>query len=351
MKYTNGRFKTRGRGTFVVATIIISLFVLIAIGAGGVQYWYKQQLKPVSQSQTAVTLTVPSGATVKQIAALLETKGLIRSAQAFEWYVRNNDLRDSLQAGQYQILPSQSVSEIANILSQGKVQKNLFTILPSQRLDQIKASLIKAGFNEADVTAALDPAAYKNHPALVSKPTDASLEGYLYPETFQTTSSTTPEEIIRQSLDQMAKVLTPGLIDEFQKQGLGVHKAITLASIVEQEVSNGDDRRMVAQVFLNRLKIGMMLGSDVTYRYAAQMTGKDPSPFIDSPYNTRKYTGLPPGPISNVSSSSLLAVARPAANDYLFFVAGDDGKTYYSKTVAEHEALVKQYCKILCSTY
>ena len=350
MKYTDRRSK-RGKGTIIVASIAVSLLVLLVIGAAGVQYWYRQQLNPVSNSQTAVTVTIPTGATVKQIAKILESKELIKSAQAFEWYIRNKDLRDSLQAGQYQIAPSQSVQEIATILSQGKVQKNFFTILPAQRLDQIKASLIKAGYNEADVTAALDPAQYKNHPALVAKPNNASLEGYLYPETFQTTANTTPKEIITQSLDEMANVLTPDLIEEFQDQDLSIHEAITLASIVEQEVSNGDDRRMVAQVFLNRLKIGMMLGSDVTYRYAAILTGQEPSPFIDSPYNTRKYKGLPPGPISNVSQSSLLAVARPAANDYLFFVAGDDGKTYYSKTAAEHEALAAEHCKVLCSTY
>jgi UPF0755 protein len=95
----------------------------------------------------------------------------------------------------------------------------------------------------------------------------------------------------------------------------------------------------------------MALGSDVTYRYAAIITGQEPSPFIDSRYNTRKYAGLPPGPISNISANSLNAVANPSPNDYLFFVAGDDGKTYYSKTQAEHEALAEQYCKVLCSTY
>ena len=95
----------------------------------------------------------------------------------------------------------------------------------------------------------------------------------------------------------------------------------------------------------------MALGSDVTYRYAAVLTGQEPTPFIDSPYNTRKYPGLPPGPISNVSKVSLDAVANPTASDYLFFVAGDDGVTYYSKTAAEHEALAKEHCKKLCSTY
>ena len=352
MKFTqNSTHKQRKRGLTIVLSIVAVLVFAIAVGAIGVRYWYQQQLSPLTQESSQVTIIIPSGATVSQIATLLEEQKVIKSARAFEWYVRNNSLRDSLQAGQYLLDSSQSVGDIATAISKGKVQKNKFTILPAQRIDQIRAAFIKAGFTEAAVDEALDPANYKNHPALVAKPTAASLEGYLYPETFQTTSSTTPTEIVRQSLDEMAQALNPDLIDEFQKKGLGIHQAVTLASIVEQEVPSNGDRRMVAQVFLNRLKVGMALGSDVTYRYAAVITGQEPTPFIDSKYNTRKYAGLPPGPISNVSKSSLEAVANPIPNDYLFFVAGDDGKTYYSKTQAEHEALAAQYCKVLCSTY
>ena len=116
----------------------------------------------------------------------------------------------------------------------------------------------------------------------------------------------------------MAKALTPELIDQFTVQGLSIHKAVTLASIVEQEVSKTADRKMVARVFLNRLKINMALGSDVTYKYAAAVTGQQPSPFIDSPYNTYKNPGLPPGPISNVTISSISAVANPSVMTIFF---------------------------------
>lgn len=335
----------------VVLVILGILVLLLSAGAIGARYWYQQQLAPLSKISSQVVITIPSGASVKQIAKLLEEQKVIKSARAFEWYVRNNGLRESLQAGQYSLDPSASIADIANAISQGQVQKNKFTILPAQRIDQIKAAFLKAGFSQQAVDEALNPTNYKNHPALVAKPTGASLEGYLYPETFQTTSSTTPTDIVKQSLDEMAQNLTPELIDQLQKQGLGIHQAVTLASIVEQEVPSSGDRRMVAQVFLKRLRAGIALGSDVTYHYAAVITGQEATPFIDSPYNTRKYAGLPPGPISNVSKSSLNAVANPIPNDYLFFVAGDDGKTYFSKTQAEHDALAKQYCKVLCSTY
>ena len=177
------------------------------------------------------------------------------------------------------------------------------------------------------------------------------MEGYLYPDTFSTSSATTPTNIVKQSLDEMGKVVTSEMISAYQGEGLNTFQAITLASIVEHEVSNDNDRQMVAQVFLNRIKIGMMLGSDVTYQYAAVITGQAPSPSIDSPYNTRRYAGLPPGPISNVSKSSLRAVAYPIKNNYLFFVAGDDGSIHFANTQAQHDANTKAYCKVLCSTY
>lgn len=352
MKYSdNHQVKKHHNKLLIFLIIVIILAALVVGGMFFANKWYKSQLLPVSTLANNVTITIPEGSTASQIGKMLQEQKLIKNAKVFELYVRNNNLRDSLQAGQYSLSPSQSLSEIALVISSGKVQKSLFTILPAQRIDQIKTALLKAGYSDAAVSVALDPATYKNHPALVAKPTAASLEGYLYPESFQTTQNTTPTDIIKLSLDEMAEVLTPEIIDQFQKQGLGIHRAVTLASIVEKEVPSTGDRRMVAGVFYNRLRAGIALGSDVTYHYAAIINGVEPSPDINSPYNTRKYKDLPPGPISNVSKSSLSAVAKPIESDYLFFVSGDDGKTYFSKTIAEHEALAAQHCKVLCSTY
>jgi UPF0755 protein len=356
MKYSNGKTKRRYRVKMVSVALAVILALAILGGAVGVKVWYDRQLTAVSAQSVKIDVEVPSGYSTKQIASLLVQKQLIRNATAFEWYVRNNSSKiGSLQAGHYLLDPSYSVAQIVSLISSGKVRKDLFTILPAQRLDQIRASLIKAGYKTTDVDSALNADNYKSNPALASKPSSATLEGFLYPESFQTTDATTPKEIITQALNEMSNHLTSEITKKFSDQGLSVFQAITLASIVEQEVSNTssqpDNRRMVAGVFLNRLRINMVLGSDVTYHYAADITGQEATPFIDSPYNTRKYPGLPPGPISNVSESSLDAVANPIKSDYLFFVAGDDGKTYFSKTAAEHEALAKEHCKILCSQY
>jgi UPF0755 protein len=171
----------------------------------------------------------------------------------------------------------------------------------------------------------------------------------LYPDSFQKTATTDPKTIVAESLAEMQKHLTPDIRTGFAKQGLTVYQGVTLASIVEQEVPGQDDRNQAAQVFLKRLKIGMVLGSDVTAFYGAIKDGVPPSVTYDSPYNTRIHKGLPPGPISNVTDSSLYAVAHPANTDWLYFVAGDDGKTYFAKTEADHEANVSNYCHKLCS--
>lgn len=332
----------------VIVVVGIIFFLLLGGGIWWLRHVYYDNLSPASASQQNQLVTVPTGATAKDISAMLKDRGLIKTTWAFEWYIRNNNLRDKLQAGSYYLRPNMTVHEIVGILTQGRVATDLITILPAQRIDQVRKGFINAGFSAADVDAALNPANYKGHPALVDKPRDAGLEGYLYPESFQKTAESKPENIVAQSLDLMAKKLTPEVRAGFVKHGLTVHEGVTLASIVEQEVGNVNDRPVVAQVLLRRLKEDMSLGSDVTAFYGAIAAGEDPSVSYDSPYNTRLHRGLPPGPISNVSESSLRAVAFPSDTDYLYFVAGDDGSTHFSKTFEEHQALTRKYCTKLC---
>lgn len=338
---------SRWRKVWISALVLIVVALVVSVVI--LRQTYYNNLKPVSASQRAVTVTVPLGSSAKEIGSKLEAAGLIRASWAFEWYVRNNDLRDKLQAGTYAIRPNQSVQEVIITLTHGKVETDLVTILPGQRLDQIREALINnGGYTAEEVDKALDPAQYAGHPALVDKPKAASLEGYLYPDSYQKTADTKAAAIIRASLDEMQKHLTPEIRAAMTKHGLTVHEGIILASIVDQEVSNKSDKPTVAQVFLLRLKKGMQLGSDVTAFYGAIMAGQAPSVAYDSPYNTRIRGGMPPGPISNVSQAGLEAVANPANTDYIFFVAGDDGKTYFSHTNQEHESLTQQYCKKLC---
>jgi UPF0755 protein len=334
------------RVLFVAAIVSV---VLSIVAVAGLRFWYAGNLKPLKPNdQTAIVVDVVLGMSPKEIGDVLESHAVIRSSAAFQWYVRSQELRDQLQAGRYELTANESVQRIVERLIDGDVSKNYFTILPAKRVDQIEDSMVKAGFARDEVRAALAATAHADHPALSFKPASASLEGYLYPETFQITSTTTAHDVIDQSLTQLEKKLTPERLAGFSEQGLTPHEAIILASIVEQEVGNVDDRRIVAQVFLRRLSENIALGSDVTYFYAAAVTGQEASPSLDSPYNTRLYRGLPPGPISNVSEPSLDAVAFPASTNYLYFVAGDDGQTYFSYTQAEHEDMIRKHCGVLC---
>lgn len=335
--------------TKIIVFLVAVAVALILAAAIAVRVIYDNALKPVSDSQNIILVEIPSGSSVQEIANSLKDKGVIRESWAFEWYVRNSSLKDDLKAGTYAIRPSQDVAAIVDVLAQGTVATDLVTIIPGARIDQVRAALINSGFKPNDVDAALDPAQYAGHSALVDKPADANLEGYLYPESFQKTAQTTPKDVIKASLDEMSKRLTPSWRQAVAGQGLSVHQAITLASIVEQEVATAADRPIVSQVFLKRLRDGMPLQSDVTVLYGAIKDGKKPSLQYDSAYNTFTNNGLPVGPISNVGEGSLAAVASPANTQYVFFVAGDDGKTYFAFTAEEHQTNVDKYCKTLCN--
>ena len=351
MKYsTRDGIAVKRRWPARLTMVAITLAVAVAGGLAVARYAYVGGLRPVvAGSDQPISVIIQYGSTLDQIIAQLKEAGLIRSQWAFRLYVGSKNVRNDLQAGTYSFSPSQSAAEIVVQLTHGKVKTDLVTIVPGQRLDQIRGTLINYGFKDADVDAALDPALYGAHVALADRPAGASLEGYVYPDSYQKDSGSTPQSIIDLALTEMDKRLTPDLRSAFAAQGLGTYQAVVLASIIEKEVSRQEDRTQVAQVFLKRLNIGMLLGSDVTAFYGARLAGQEPSVSYDSPYNTRLHLGLPPGPISNITASSLQAVAHPANTDWLYFVAGDDGTTHFARTLAEHNSNVATYCHKLCS--
>jgi len=346
MKYSRPNRSRIPRRLIIVG---VALLVLLVGAVVVVRHMYNQNLKPVSNSQQTKIVTIATGSSVKQIARQLEQQQLIRHAWAFEWYVHSKELSSQLQAGTYAFSPSSSLPQIVTTLTKGKVATRLVTILPGRRIDQVRADLINDGFSVAAVDAALAPDQYRDMPVMSYVPAGTkTLEGLLFPDSFQRTESTDPALIIRESLKEMGEHLTPARQASFASKGLTVFQGVTLASIIEKEVSKQSDREQVAQVFLTRLAKGMSLGSDVTALYGSVIAGKSPSLRYDSPYNTLIHTGLPLGPISTVSESALAAVANPTSTDWLYFVAGDDGTTYFSRTLEEHEANAKQYCHELC---
>lgn len=346
MKYSN---KPRSRFPRRLLIAGVMLLLLIVAAAGVVRHVYNQNLRPVSSSQQTVIITIPTGSSVKEISALLSDAGVIRNNWVFEWYVHSHELSNRLRAGTYAFSPSQPLNEIVDTLAVGEVTTRLVTIIPGRRIDQVRADLINDGFPVNDVDLALDISQYSDLPVMGYVPRDTTtLEGLLFPDSYQRTEDTTASEVVKRSLEEMGKYLTPTLQQKFASRGLTVYQGIILASMIEREVANEQDRPQVAQVFLSRLQKDMTLGSDVTAIYGAIKDGAEPSVRHDSAYSTSRNKGLPPTPISTISESSLNAAANPAATDWLYFVSGDDGTTHFSKTLPEHEANTNRYCTKLC---
>lgn len=335
------------RGTTLLM-VLIALIIFAVVSVIAARVIYASNLQPVSDSPTSKLVTVEKGMTVAEISELLSKNGLIRSAWAFEWYVRAESIRSALQAGLYDLRPNQSVPQIVAQMTGGRVAADLFTILPGERIDQIRAKMLEEGFSASSVDEALKPNNYKNIPIVAVIPDGKSLEGFLYPDSYQQTADTTPKEIIEQALRLMDQQLTEQIRSSYIARGLTVYEGVTLASIVGREVAHAEDMGKVAQVFLSRLKQDKPLESDPTAFYGAIIDGEEPSLLYISPYNTYTNRGLPPTPINNMNAAALQAVANPSSTDYLYFVAGDDGTTHFARTLAEHEANTAKYCTKLC---
>ncbi len=340
-----GKKKKSKKKKHPLVQMLFVILGLLLIAAAVVIGWYIYSLTPRTTDDQYSVISVKQGSSTVQIAQELEKQKVIRSSKAFSLYVKLSRTK-SLQAGEYRLSSRQSVKTIVDTISGGKVTTVNVLVSPGLRLDQILTALEKEGYEKADLEAAL--VTVRDHPLLKDVPKDTKLEGYLFPDTYQIGPSTTAEELFRLMLDNFQKQITADLLAQIQGQGLTLKQAVIMASIVQKEVKDEKVQPTVAQVFIKRFKIDMMLGSDVTYMYVGGLTGKTVDPSLDSPYNTRRFKGLPPTPISNFNLSALNAVANPSKTDYLYFVAGDDGQTYFSKTVEEHEALVERHCKTLC---
>lgn len=304
--------------------------------------------------------TVEDGETVSSIADSLKRQGLIRSSLAFRLFVQLSNSASDLKAGTYQFSADLSVDDIVSALKEGTSGGLVFrfTMLPGETLQDFKRRLIAIGYPESDIDSALEKT--YDHPVLSSKPADASLEGYLFGETYEFYTSDSVEKIISRMLDELYIVVQKNNLEQkFNQLGLTLHEGIILSSIVQKEAGTlaREDQQLVASVFYNRLNLGISLGSDVTVKYALDQIDPERTTYtdnaaalkVDSCYNTRLYAGLPCGPISNPSALTLINTANPADSSYLYFLTGDDGMMYYSSTESEHVQNTRLYCVELCN--
>lgn len=356
--------------------ILLGIVILLAACGIAANAWYRAQLKPVdSNSKATQDVQINKGATLSFVSSRLQERGLIRSSLAFQVYAQSVGKQSALQAGTCRLAPSQSTAEILDQLTKGCNEFKVITFYPGGTIEKpvfkpvgstivhdkyVKLLLNKAGYSDDEISAALS-ASYTG-PLFAGKPDGTTLEGYVYGETYHVAPKATANEVLQESFDQMYSVVkAEDLVAKYKALNLDLYQGITLASIVQKELNCEDKptaerkatcygyQQKIASVFINRLKINMPLGSDSTFIYAADMTGQPATSKIDSKYNTYKVAGLPPGPIASPGALALKATANPAETDALYFVAGDDGLIYFSRTQAEHEANTAKYCKKLCA--
>ncbi len=240
-------------------------------------------------------------------------------------------------------------------LEEAALETFTFEIKPGETFYDVKANLLELGYSATEIDEAFN--ANYDYDFLKDRPEGATLEGYLYGNLHEFYKGASVKDILSKFLEEMGQVIKDNNLEAgFAAQGLDLYEGITLASVVQKE-AHGDDQPVVAQIFLSRLAYGMHMGSDVTVSYA--LDTEDPNRTIygdntdalkiDSCYNTRLYTGLPCGPISNPGLSALLAAASPADTSYLYFLTGDDGLMYYSYTEEEHIQNIYDHCQELCN--
>lgn len=351
-KTTRAHSHSTGKKIWKIAVGIV-LFLVIGMALAG---WW--MLTPANND--TVHLTVKDGASLAQVIDELAKYGVLRNAQIAKIYLKVTKFSHNIQAGDYEVAPRQpSIQALLTNLKKTQPNTKKITFYPGATLNHRNSktdttpshreALKKVGYSDAQIDTAFK---FRQHKLFDLLPELTNLEGLIFGDTYEIFTKGTAEDALKRTFDEYLKFIQDNkLVELYKKQGLTLYQGIILASIVEREVNSADDRAKVAQVFLKRYKQKMALGSDVTYQYASRLAGVENDLYIKSPFNTRQVVGLTPTPIATPSKSSLLAVAQPSDTDYLFFVAGDDEKTYFAKTLAEHNRNVKQYCHKKCAVH
>ena len=291
-----------------------------------------------------VELRVPEGLGSLGIARLLEDAELIGYARIFDAYARITGAATSLKAGRYEIPRGASYDHVLGALRRGEVATVPLTIPEGLRLEEVAVRLAEYAGEPAETVVA-----YLADPARVAElgVPGPTLEGYVFPETYRFAEGTGVPAIVTAMVRRYHDFWGEEERARAAALGFDERETVTLASIVEKEVRRDDERAIVAGVYWNRLELGMPLQADPTVQYAlgerrSRLLYRDIDAVADHPYNTYTHPGLPPGPIASPGARSLRAALQPAAHDYLFFVARNDGAHEFSATLREHNAAIRR---------
>jgi len=327
----------------------VALFLLviaIAAGAGAAVLYERAHALYRGFSGDEQFVDIPTGAGSRAIGERLVAAGVIRDHLTYRAALWLSGEARHLKAGEYRFDRPATPLEIIGKIARGDVYVVPITFREGLTIAEMAKVFESHGLGTA---AAFGQAARDGSLVRELDPSARNLEGYLFPETYSVPRHTDAARLVRMMVDRFSHILTPELRGAAEARGLSVRQLVTLASIVEKETGRPEERPLVAAVYENRLRIGMGLQCDPTVIYALQLAGRYDGNLrrddlhFDSPYNTYRYAGLPPGPIASPGKASLEAAAHPADVDYIYFVSRNDGTHEFARTLAEHNRNVQKF--------
>ncbi len=303
-------------------------------------------IKPGSPEN--IEFLIQKGEGDEEIGRSLKEQGIIKNNYFFSLYAIISGNDSKLQAGRYSLSPAMTITEIVRKFVSGDVIKQKITIIEGWTIKDIEKYFVDKEIVSAQSFREALNKDYSSYDFLKERPKNISIEGYLFPDTYNISLEEEAEDIVGLMLLNFNKKLNAGLRQQIVSQNKTIFEVITMASIIEKEVKTTDDKKIVAGILWKRLDAGMPLQVDATVNYITDknhpgVTIEDTK--IDSPYNTYKYKGLPKGPISNPGMDSILAAIYPTETKYWYYLSGFDGKTIFSETFAEHNAARAKYLK------
>ena len=342
--------------------LIISIIIFISIlFLFSVSFFVYQFNRPASGIEKTQSFEIKPGEGFRRIAKDLEEAGLISSDKYFDFYVLYKGLAGELKPGIYKISPNETIEEIAKKIYRGPVLKEVSVTIPEGfNIYQIDSLLAEKGIIKKNSLVNFRPssALINQFSFLAQKPREANLEGFLFPDTyrFSVTVGKDVVPVVEKFLKNFDRNLNASLRQTIEREGSTLYRTLILASFIEKEVPEEDDRALVADILERRLKKKMplqvdasivyakMISENVSWEKALPLTGKDYK--INSLYNTYLYKGLTPTPICNPGMGSIKAVIYPQKNDYWYYLSDPKGgKTYFSKTLLEHNRKRERYLR------
>ncbi len=315
--------------------VYIILVFLVVILVSLIIFWW-QIRTPLNPTGETKIFKVSKGDSAKVIAENLKDTGLIKSPFLFRLYIFLALSQYSLKPGEYELSSKMPIRDIGDILVLGGVNEVIITIPEGFGLKQVEDRLVGAGLAKRDEL--MNYKFSKDVPPILSdKPKSTSLEGYLFPDTYRFFKDATLSDVISKMINNLNDKLTPDLKTAIKNSSHSTYEILTIASLIEKEISKDSDRSIVAGILWKRLKASVPLQVDATLIY---ITGRnelyEADKKINSPYNTYLYRGLPKGPIANPGLSAIKAAIFPETSPYWYYLSAKDGTTVFSKTLEEH---------------